>query len=169
MKRPVVALGLVAIAAALYFVFFRSSDEERIKDQLARLAKTVSVSEEQKNPITRAAHLRSELAEIFEKDVRASIPELGSARVGRDALVELALTSSAMVRTVRVEITNVEIKIDDASKSAHVKATARLRGTMSDGQDKRDERALDLQLTRREGDWRIASLTVWSKDDASPR
>ena len=76
MKRAsaiAIALGVVAIAAALYFAFFRSSDEERIKEQLARLAKAVSVTEEQKNPITRLAHLRSELSEVMEKDVRANI------------------------------------------------------------------------------------------------
>jgi ketosteroid isomerase-like protein len=67
-----------------------------------------------------------------------------------------------------VEIASIDVTIDEAARSAHVKATARISGTTLDGQDKKDERALDLQLTRREGDWKIASLTVWSKDDARP-
>lgn len=73
MKSKAVVSAVVAVVAAvaIYFAFFSASDEQKIRDVLARFAKTARVKEDASNPILRLAAIRGELAETVDENVRA--------------------------------------------------------------------------------------------------
>jgi hypothetical protein len=167
-KWILVAAAAVGLAAAVYFAFFRPSDEDRIKSQLSKLSEAVEVKEGGGNPVFRKAHLDDAFEKIFDEDVRVSIPDLSTMKSGRAGLVALALQASVWARSASVEFSRVEIKLDDARASAKVGATATVRAVRGGGRNERDERAVDFRFAKIDGLWKITSVTVWRKDESAP-
>jgi hypothetical protein len=60
--------GAMALMIAAYVFLFSPSDDERIRNELIRLAAAVEISGDAPNPISHFAHVKGELAEIFESD-----------------------------------------------------------------------------------------------------
>jgi hypothetical protein len=166
--KRIAAVVLVALAVGATLQWLRAgSDEEQIRGQLTRLASALTMPEGA-NVLLRGTTMRSELDAIFEEDVRVSIPELPTTLPnGRDELADTATQLSTMFRSVDVELTDIEIKLDDARQTARVGATAKLSATGRAGPN-RDSRSTDFLFNKREGTWRIASVTVWAKGDAPP-
>ena len=162
--------GLVGLGVVLgiYFAFFSVSDEQKIKDVLGRLTKAVRVSEGDTNPIVRGARIHSEFVEIFPTDVHVSIPELSGLHQGRSELEGVATKAPLLYRTADVDLTSIEIKLDDAHESAKAGATARLRATRSDGDTQRGPRAVNFLFSKDGGRWRITSMTVWPEGEGVP-
>src|SRR5687768_356806 len=77
MKRwAAIAVGSLAIALAIWALFFRGgSEEDAIRGVVKKTAEAVKVIEGE-NPVMRATRVRSELLETLAKDVSVSIPEL---------------------------------------------------------------------------------------------
>lgn len=171
MKSPrwVALAALVVIAAAVgaYFLL-RPTDESRIRAQLTRLAAAVRVTDEdaQAHPIGRMAHVNAELAKVFEADVRASIPEALPHDADREELVELVVGAPRFLRAFDVDFTNVTIKLDDTRTTALVGATADVKLGERDGSPSRERRAVDFRFVRKDGEWLVRTLTVWSKGEA---
>jgi hypothetical protein len=169
--RRVALAALVAIllAAAGYFAL-RPTDESRIHAQLARLAAAVRVTEAdlQTNPIGRFAHVSGVFEELFEPDVRVSIPELTSLQSGRRELAELVAGAPSYVRSFDVDFANVTVKIDDARASALVGAAVKVKAVDREGKSRADRRAVDFRFAKVDGEWIITTLTVWPRDDAAP-
>jgi hypothetical protein len=168
-RRALVAGGALVVAGGA-FLLFRPSDESKIRAQLARLAAAVKVKEAdmQTNPIGRLAHVEGEFESLFDPDVRASVPELGSIPPGRRGLAELVTGAPRYVRTFDVDFGNVTIKLDDAHTSALVGATARAKAVDRDGKVRDDERAVDFRFVKDGGDWIMTTVTVWPKGEAAP-
>jgi hypothetical protein len=175
MKRPyalAAAGGLVVVAVVIVYVaFFRASDEEQIHAQLDRLVATARVTEDtkDKNPIAQIARVRGEYKEVFEKEARVNVPELGSARTGREAIADLTMQAGQAFRSADIDLQKLEIKIDETKTTAQVSGVAKLTAVERDGRTRKDERAIDFVLSRAEGSWRIRSITVWPTDEVKPR
>jgi hypothetical protein len=168
-NRILVALAALAVlAGVVYFAVFRASDEEKIRAQLAKLSESVEVKEGGSNPVFRKARLDADFEKIFDEDVRVSIPDLSSTKPGRANLVALAMQASVWARSASVELSKIEVKLDDAHQSAKVGATATVRAVSGSGRNERDERAVDFRFAKIDGTWKITSLTVWRKDEARP-
>src|SRR5258706_9392732 len=116
-----VAAGVVVLGF-VWLTFFRSSDEARIRAQLAALAVAVKVSPDDTsvNPIGRFAHMNDAFSKIFDRDVRVSIPELTTLDSGRKPLAELATNAPRIFRSFDVDFSQIEIKIDDSKSGALV-------------------------------------------------
>jgi hypothetical protein len=175
MPRPrapvLVAIVAAAIAIAVgVYLPLRPSDESRIRRQLARLAAAVRITDADASasPVGRLADVNGRLQPLFEQDVRVSIPEVASLHAGRAELAELLAGAPSSVRSFDVDFTSVTIKLDDARTTALVGATAHTRLVERDGVISRDRRAVDLRLVRKNGEWVVRTLTVWSPDDATP-
>jgi hypothetical protein len=67
-----------------------------------------------------------------------------------------------------VDFTNVTIKLDDTHTTALVGATASMKIVERDGSPSQSRRAVDLRFVLKDGAWLIRTLTVWTKEDASP-
>jgi hypothetical protein len=171
-RRWVLAAVAVALALAVggYFAW-RPTDESRIRSQLARLAAAVRVTEadQQANPIARLARVNGELDGLFEPDARLTIPELTSGHADRRELAALVAGAPRYVRTFDVDFTSVTLKMDAAHTTAFVGATASVKAVERDGSASQDRRAVDLHFVAKDGAWVIRTLTVWTKEDASPQ
>ena len=171
-RRRWVVLAVVAVLAlgiGGYFVW-RPTDESRIRSQLARLAAAVRVTEAdgQGNPLTRLARVNGELEALFEPDARVTIPELTSGHADRRELAQLVAGAPGYVRSFDVDFTSVTLKMDPGHTTAFVGVTAKVKAVERDGTVSQDRRAVDLHFVVKDGAWVIRTLTVWTKEDASP-
>jgi len=161
----------IAVLVAVWLAFFRSSDEARIRAQLAALAAAVKVSPDDMsaNPIARFARINDAFKKLFDAEVRVSVPELTTLDQGRKPLAELATSAPRIFRSFEVDFSDIEIKIDDAKTSALVGATANISAVEQGNVTRADKRAVDFRFAKVDGDWIVTSLTVWPKDEARPR
>jgi hypothetical protein len=169
-RRTVIGLAVAVAVGALGYVVLRPTDESRIRKQLSKLAAAVRVTEAdmQTNPIGRLAHVSGELEELFDPDVRVSVPDLASLHSGRRELAELVTAAPHQVRTFEVDFASVTVKIDDAGASAAVGAVARARALDRDGRARTDRRAVDFRFVKQGSDWIITTVSVWPQEDAAP-
>lgn len=168
-RRAAIGLGAAIVVGALAYVALRPTDESRIRKQLARLAAAVRVTEAdmQTNPIGRLAHVSGELEDLFDPDVRVSIPELTTLRSGRRPLAEIVTGAPHYVRSFEVDFTGVTVKIDEAGASAAVGATAQVRALDRDGRTRADRRAVDFRFAKQGSAWIITTVSVWAPGDAA--
>jgi hypothetical protein len=174
--RRSVALAVVvalALGVGAYFVL-RPTDESRIRAQLARLGAAVRITDAdaQANPMARLAHVSGQLDGLFEPDARVTIPELTELTSGhatRSELAELVAGAPRYVRTFEVAFTSVTIKMDAGHTTAFVQATANVKADERDGGRSEDRRAVDFHFVGKDGAWVIRTLSVWTKEDATPQ
>lgn len=160
MKRWLPHAGIVlGVMIAIYALFFSSSDEDLIREQLERLEDAVAVSDGA-NIVVRTAHVRKELSEIFIKDVSFEIPDLTTDEEGRRGLVALAASAPRLFRTATVDLDGLSIDVDDQGLSGVAQGMARLTGTRQTGELERDERMVSLRFDKIEGDWLVVSVSV---------
>ena len=133
-----------------------------------RLAAAIEISGEAPNLISHLAHVKGELAEIFEEDVRVSIPELPSLPPGRSQLAKAATDAVFYFRTARVTFAVVYLNLDDAKTKALVLTTATLHVTDREGASHLDKRVVHFQFAKKDNAWRIRTLTVLPKTDGEP-
>lgn len=160
------ALAAILIAFAVWY-FTRPSDEQKIRDQVARVAAAVKVTEDDTNPLVRLARIRGIFKDTLDKDVHVSladVPTLPRSGSGRDQLAETATQATAIFRSADVDLSSVEVKLDDARLQAEVKAKATLVAVGRDAKSRRESRAVDFHVVLMDGTWRVTSITVWAKD-----
>jgi hypothetical protein len=162
MRRIWAVAVVVGLLSAMAFFFARrQSDDDQLQAQLARLAAAVHVSEGS-NPIVRVAHVRSEFSEIFDEPVHASVADIpATLPTTRRELADTAVGLTSYFRTLDASFSEIEIKIDGSKTIAQVAATARL--TATGGSSVRATRPVNLLFYKKDGAWRITSVTVWPK------
>jgi SnoaL-like domain len=160
MARKVgLGVALLALALGAWLVLRPRGDEAEIRAALARLASTVTVTEGDRNPVLRGRRIDRDFADLFDQDVRVTIPELPYVPSGRAELAATAADLPTVWSRAEASFGAVTIKLDDVHASATVEGTATL--VTSDG---RETRAVSLLLRKVDGRWRIFSVTVWPKD-----
>jgi hypothetical protein len=170
-KRALAAVGVVAGLALIgYAVFSGQSDEELIRARLVELEEALALDGQSSNPAAHGLRLRGKFANIFEKDVTATIPELGSTREGRDELAALAMHSGSYFETLDVDFENVDVGIDGTKLNARVKTLAVVTGTRrGEKQPRREERRVALRFFKgEENGWRIAVVRVGDAEEDLP-
>jgi hypothetical protein len=164
------AIAGLGVATAGMYVAFRPSDEARIRTQLSKLEVAVRVTEAdlQKNPIGRLSHVSGAFEELFDPDVRVSVPELPSLHSGRRELAELVAGAPQFVRTFDADFGSVTVKMDESGESAAVGVVADVKLLDRDARRSEDKRAVDFRFAKQKGEWIITTVSVWSTDDARP-
>ena len=163
-KRWLAAAGVVAgIGIVGYALFSQETPEERIREQLERLSVVIRVGEEAENPVARATRLNAEFADLFDKDVRANIPELSNPIEGRRELVQLAARAHFWVRTLDVDFSGLEIEAGEINASAS--GPARLSGTRTSGEPETGKRQVRFTFTNADSEWKIDSVKVERESD----
>jgi hypothetical protein len=163
-----IAIGalLMGAASVSYFRYFAGSDEEQIRKVIERAARAVEVKDGDANPIVQLARVRDALDPLLEQDAHVNVAELPlGARHGRREVAELVTQATIVLRSASVDVHDLEIKLDSNRTTAEVGARKTVRGTWRTGQTRRDERAVNF-LLRKDGAWRIQSITVWSPTEA---
>src|SRR5688572_12629604 len=163
-RRWLAAAGVVAgIGIVGYALFSQKTPEERIREQLERLSEVIRVGEEQENPVMRATRLNGQFAELFDKDVRAEIPELSNPIEGRRELVQLAARAHFWVRTLDVDFSRLDIEAGEVN--ARASGPARLSGTRTSGEPETGDRQVRFTLTQIDSEWKIDSVKVERRSD----
>ncbi len=163
MRLPKKTLGAAGIALglglALYALLAKKSDEELIRERVEHLAEVVRVDGPGENALFRAQRLEKELAEIFTRDVRTELPELGSSSGGRDELVGLATHAGSEYQHAEISLSKETVELEKSGKRGRFRALATLASEDDDGAH-RDQRKLELGLVKTEDGWRIDSVRV---------
>jgi hypothetical protein len=163
-KRWVAAAALFAgVGIVGYALFSRQTPEEQVREQLSRLAAAIAVAEEAENPVMRAARLNGQFADLFDKDVRAKIPEISSPIENRRDLVQLAARANIWVRTLEVDFSRLDVEAGETSASAD--GPVQLSGVRVDGTPERGDRTVHLQLMKVDSQWKVTSVRVEPKDE----
>lgn len=173
MKRNLaIGLGVVALAIAVWAVFFRGSDDDLVRRTVARMAKAVEVVPGE-NPVMRAARVRSELLEVLAPDVSTSIPELTDVSRGRDPLIGAAIAAGLLWQQAEIGVALARVTLEPnpagvaagGAPGADVDMTATLSAARPGGHAERDVRKCRLHLEKRDGTWRITELTVYPRSE----
>ncbi len=158
MKRWGVAAACAVVAAiVLYVTVFHASDEDRIRQVLARLAKAVAVKEDD-NILARNGRIKSELKDIVTDLVSVDVAELNLRVTGRPDLAENATKIGVVYASATVDFTQMAMTIDEASASAKVDCVAIVTGSRG-GEKRSDKRDVHFRL-HKEGSWRITTIDV---------
>jgi hypothetical protein len=158
MRRSVVIAACALVGAVVvWLTFFRASEEEKIRQTLAKLVKTVMVREGD-NILSRTARIRGDLADTVDDDVRVEVPDLGIRVRGRQALVEKAAQAGVVFSSADCELVSSKIQIDESQTTAKVDTTAVFTGVR--GGDRRIDRRDVHLILRKDGDWRVTTIDV---------
>lgn len=149
-------------AAAAIAIGCSSSDERAIKDQMAAIAKalTVPANEGELGRVARIASLRNVLAQDIQVSTGVS-PRTGAQIppeiVGRDAVLALAARWAPPTGGVTVEFVDIQVTRDGNGVVAQVYCTAQA----SSGPPERpvvDARELTVGFSKIDGEWRVTSV-----------
>jgi phosphoribosylformylglycinamidine synthase len=167
------ALAFGGIAAGLgllaYALFSGETDEEQIRRRLDELAAVVEVQGERQNVAVRGLQLKGKFRELFEKNVTATIPELGSARSGRTDLAALAARSTVYFDSLDLDFDDVSVSIAGGTMTARVESTVVMTAVRRGRTDpSRDERHVRFRFFKdEEHGWRISSVKVGDAEDVA--
>lgn len=159
MKRaPLLVLVLAALAAAIYMIFFRLSDEDRIRRRLDQVAYAVHIGPGEKSPISRAARIQKHFTEIFTQDATAIIEELDEGLEGRDALIAAAVQLGGAYTSATVSFDKVTVRIN--GPAAELRAIATVTGARQGASLRYEAMRVKLALRKIDGDFRVTSAVV---------
>ncbi len=155
-SRALVAASCVLVfAIALWFTFFRASEEDKVRRTLDRFVEVVRVKPGD-NLLARAGRLRSGFKELVSEDVHVDVPDLGIRLTSRDKLAEGATAAAAAYTSADATLTNVRIRIDESNTTA--KADVLLLMTAERGGDRRVDRRDVHFLLRNDDGWKITTI-----------
>jgi hypothetical protein len=171
MKRSLAIAGILAgLALVGYGLVAGETDEEKIRAVLERLEASVETCNQGGNFAVRALRLKGEFSELFEPDVRARIPELGSTHEDREELAALAARSGAYFQDLDLELEQVHVRVDDSERNARVTCVVVLTATRRGQREpRRDQRSVTFNFfNHEEHGWRIASIRAEPREAYSP-
>jgi hypothetical protein len=165
MPKRTVGIAIVVTAAliAVWALFFRGSEEDRVRAAIMKAASVVKVVSGE-NPIVRAARVKGDLVEVVEKDVSYTVPDLPGEGVGkgRDPLIAAAVSIASVYEEAEVTVAFGDVTIEPSGKGAAATTTVTLSAQRG-GRRERDVRKVSFAL-RKDGEWKIAELTVYPKE-----
>ncbi|HEY8076635.1 MAG TPA: hypothetical protein VIF62_21065 [Labilithrix sp.] len=159
MKKWMVIAGCAVVAlVAIGLTIFRASDEDRIREVMTRLAKAVSVKQDD-NMLTRNGRIKSTMKEICIDMINVDIAELPELRItNRADFADKATQLGAVYVPATVEFTQTVIKVDPNGDNAKVDTVAVLTG-MRGGEQRTDKRDVHM-LLHKDGSWLITTIDV---------
>lgn len=142
---------------ALYFTFFRESDENAIKRVLSEFATIVSVKNGD-TIISRTVRMRSKMKDVVTDDVTAHVAEMNVDVRGREKLEDDAVKVGLVYASADCAFVVRKLEVDPAGTLAKVDATALVTANRG-GERKVDKRDVHF-LLRKDGGWKIDSIDV---------
>ncbi len=170
MKRNVSArvLVILIILAALAFGAWRlfPGEERKVRARIESLAAELSIpgGESGLARVTRAAGVRA----FFTDDVAVELPEgTGPTIHGPEEIAGFVARASVPPEGTRVELLQVDIDMDGATKTAEARLNTRVVARApKDRPPILDARMIALTLKKVEGRWLIANARVMPTDDS---
>jgi SnoaL-like domain len=157
------ALASIFAAVLVYALFFRASDEDRIRQKLAALEVAMKSGTSEAEAAMRPLRIQKAFASIFTPRVRADIPGVEAGDTPREELAALASSTAAQVSGLDVAFNQVHLEIDARAQPprADVDALATVTGTTNgDVMKRRSIYQVTLHLEKLEGEWRISRVAA---------
>lgn len=164
-KTWIVGLALVAIAAT-YVIFFRKTEEDRIREKLRALAEAIGKSEGE-NEMLRAMRVEKAFGRIFMRDVDLQISETREGKHPRHELATLTVGAGHVASKISLRYESVRIEVDrPVSSTSHgwVTGTAIITASRNAGGGDSETREVVIRFDREEEEWRIASVSTKGGD-----
>lgn len=162
-NKLILALAAILVAAIGYVVFFRASDEDRIRQKLGALEAAVKSGASEPNLAVRSLRIQQSFARIFAPRVRTDIPQLEAGDTPREELVALVASGEERLPGLDVAFSRVHLEVDGRAKPprADVDALATLTGTdRGDLTKMRSVYQVTLHFEKSEGEWRINRIAA---------
>jgi hypothetical protein len=155
-KRSALLIGIASLVA-VGFVWTRwTSEEAAVERRLEALAAEINESTtDGAGLVARAAHLEA----YFTDDVQIDLGK-GSAPIrGRAIVLEMASRLQPRTSAFTIRLTDIGVRLASDKRRGDVVLTAEFI-RRAGGEDAVDARELSIGMTKADGSWRIAHLTV---------
>jgi hypothetical protein len=156
-RNVLIGAAIVVVASVLWTLLARPSEEERVKQTLARFAKVVAIKAND-NVLARAGRLRAGCKELLDDMVRVDVEGLALHVSSREAFVDGATKAGLVWTSADAEVAAAEVRIDEAVTTAKVDATVVVTGVR--GGERRIDRRRVHFLLRKDGVWKISTIDV---------
>ncbi len=157
------ALAAIIAATIVYALFFRASDEDRIRQKLAAIEAAVTSRGSASEAAARPLRIQQAFARIFTPRVQVDVPEIEAGDTPREELAELVASSEGQIQGLDVAFTRVHLEIDRRAPPprADVDALATLTGTeRGEGVRRRNVYQVTLHLEAIQGEWRVTRIAA---------
>jgi hypothetical protein len=158
-------VGIAIVIAVALWLVFRASDEQQVRDCIALAAGAVHTSEDDTNPIVRLARIKGALKDSMEKDARVNVQEVQGVPAslsGIDEIAGAAAQGLGAFQSASLDVSSLEIKMDDAKLGAQVNATATFDGVERGGRRRVDRRNVTFTMVKSDR-WRVRTVAVWAQ------
>jgi len=160
-----IAIALASIVAAMivYALFFRTSEEDRIRQKLTALEAAVKSGASTSEIAARPLRVRESFARIFAPRVQVDVPEIAVGDRPREELAELVASSEGRVHGLNVAFTRVHLEIDPRAQPprADVDALATVRGSSrGEGMKRSNVYQVTFHLEETQEEWRITRIAA---------
>jgi hypothetical protein len=156
------AIGLTFLVAAFttYALFFHTSEEDRIRRQVAALADAVRIDVEDRELAARAPRVRKTFVRVLGPWVRVDIPDIVEDAHGREELAGMAISAQESFASLSVRFDPRAVELERGARAARVTGAATLTGTDRDGRAYREVRPVEMRFERIDGEWSMVALAV---------
>ena len=156
-------LAAVLTAAIVYALFFRATDEDRIRQKLTALEAAVKSGTSTPEVAARPLRIQQAFARIFAPRVRVDAPEIDSGDKPREELAALVSSGEERIHGLEVAFSRVHLEIDPRAQppGADVDALATLTGTDRGAVTRRrDIYQVTLHFEKNKEEWRITRIAA---------
>jgi hypothetical protein len=156
MRRLVAAGSAIVVIAAVWWLW--PTETRRVRTRVIALAHAVSVPAGEPD-LQRVARMAA-LARGLAADVSLEGPEDGRAITGREAVVGLASRLGSLAGPASIELSGVNVAVDDLGSSAAVTATVHLRTSEHPDVQRLESEAVRIELTKVAGEWLVTRVAA---------
>lgn len=164
MKNKIaLALAAILVAAIVYVLFFRTSDEDRIRQKLTALESAVKSGASASEIASRPLRIREAFARVFAPRVQVDVPEIQAGEQPREKLADQVASSEERIHGLDVDFEKVHVEIDPRAQPprADVDALATVKGTgRGDGLRRRNVYQVTLHLEEIQEEWRVTRIAA---------
>jgi len=158
-KRTWILVVALCSIAAVYVLFLRKTDEDKIRGQLAALSAAVHKSEGE-NDMLRAVRVESAFSHLFTREVELRVPELREGRRPRHELATLAIGAGRDASAIDLKLSQIHVEVDRPMQRAWVTASAVVIANLRSGGGHQESREVVIRFDKEEDEWKIASVAL---------
>jgi hypothetical protein len=164
-RRLSIGLAFAAAALVTYLVFFRVSDEERIRRNLDALAEAVRIEPRERDPAARPLRIRRTFQRVLAARVVVAIDGIVEDAHPPDELAGMAISAAETFAEMTIRFERLEVHVDGGAGRASALGVATVLGTDHDGGAYREVRPVRMRFEVVDDTWRMVALTA--EDDVS--
>jgi hypothetical protein len=158
-KRTWILVLALCSIAAVYVLFIRKTDEDKIRGQLEALSKAVHKSEGE-NDMLRAIRVEGAFSHLLTREVDLHVPEVREGRRPRHELATLAIGAGRDASAIDLRFSQLHVEVDRPMQRGWVTASAMVIANLRNGGGHQESREVVIRFDKEEDEWKIASVAL---------